>query len=184
MKKVRIGLLLAALMTALLALPSASSAGQNCSGRVHPVETGEEGEPPLAGYAFRCEEAFSTFALVTSEETYGFSTEPEINDAAGNAAPGNTVSNCEGLLPGRGFSCLANYLAGDAIVGGTFATLDGACARNAQGRISLTTWLVVDSPRRRLTTWRLGKTHRCPRPAPAPAAGQPAPAPAAPTRRR
>ena len=160
-------LLLAALAFAV-ALPSAAQAAdtQFCYGKVTPIEVTAERDTG-ATYEFSCAEAVKGFAISTTRPLSAFDVSADVfaGSAAGGALLGDDrVNECEGDIPGLGFTCAGAYSAQGHVVRATFDGMDSPCARDASRHVALSTSLIVMSPAGKLSgPFDLGRTSGCPK---------------------
>lgn len=161
-------LLLAALAFAV-AIPSAAQAAdsQFCYGKVTPIEVTAERDTGAA-YEFSCAEPIKGYAITTTAPLVAFDVAADVFDgsAAGGAIRGDDRFNeCEGEIPGLGFTCAGAYNAQGRMVRATFDGLDSPCARDASRHVVMSTSLVVASPSGKLSgPFDLGRTSGCPKP--------------------
>lgn len=160
---------LLATVAAALALPSAAQAdNQFCYGKVTPIEVSEERDTGAA-YEFSCREAIKGFAISTTVPLSAFDVSADVFDAA---AAGGALRNddrfgeCEGDLPGIGFTCAGSYSGLGHFVRATFDGMESPCARDASRHVALRTSVIVASTAGKLSgPYDLGRTTGCPKPA-------------------
>ena len=161
-------LLLLALAGAF-AIPSAAQAAdsQFCYGKVTPIEPTAERDTG-ANYEFSCAEPVKAFAITTTELLAAFDVSADVFDGstAGGALRGDDRFNeCEGDIPGVGFTCAGTYNAFGRVVKATFDGMDSPCKRDASRHVAMRTSLVVQSPSGKLSgPFDLGRTKGCPKP--------------------
>jgi hypothetical protein len=160
--------LLASVVVALAAPSAAQADNQFCYGKVTPIDVTEERDTG-ATYEFSCREAIKGFAVSTSAPLVSFDVAADVFDgsAAGGALRNDDrFGECEGDLPGLGFTCAGSYTAQGHVVRATFDGLSSPCARDESRHVVMSTSLVVVSPSGKLSgPFDLGRTTGCPKPA-------------------
>lgn len=160
--------LLASVAVALAAPSAAQADNQFCYGKVTPIEVTAERDTG-ATYEFACRESIKGFAISTTQPLAGFDVSADVFDAAaaGGALRGDDrFGECEGDLPGVGFTCAGTYAAQGHIVRAGFDGMDSPCARDASRHVAMRTSIIVVSAAGKLSgPFDLGRTSGCPKPA-------------------
>ena len=157
-------------LAAAAAIPSAAQAAdsQFCYGKVTPIEPTAERDSG-ANFEFSCAEPVKAFALTTTEQLVSFDVAADVFDgtASGGALRGDDRFNeCEGDIPGFGFTCTGAYNGFGRVVKATFDGMESPCKRDASRHVALRTSLVVMSPSGKLSgPFSFGRTSGCPKPA-------------------
>ena len=161
-------LLLVALAGAAAMPPAAQGADEQfCYGKVTPIEATAERDTGAA-YEFSCKLPIKGYAVTTTAPLSSFDVAADVFDgaAAGGALRGDDRFNeCEGELPGLGFTCSGTYFAQGRIVRATFDGMQSPCLRDASRHVAMATSLVVVAPSGKLSgPFNLGRTSGCPKP--------------------
>ena len=152
------------------AIPSAAQAAdtQSCYGKVTPIEPTVERDTG-ASYEFTCAEPIKGFAISTTDDVVSFDVSADIFEGAANGGAlrgDDRFNECEGDIPGLGFTCAGTYFGFGRVIKATFDTMDSPCARDASRHVALRTSLVVQSFSGKLSgPFDLGRTTGCPKPA-------------------
>ena len=135
-KPIAIGL---SALAVAVALPSAAQAADDttCYGKLTAAKTAER-DTGIA-YQWACNAAVKTFALVTTVPTASFDATADVFDPKelGGALRGDDrFGECEGDLPGFGFTCgTGGYGGFSRVTKGEFDTMADPCARDAGRRL-------------------------------------------------
>ena len=160
--------LLASVAVALAAPSAAQADNQFCYGKVTPIDVTEERDTG-ATYEFACREAIKGFAIATTQPLAGFDVSADVFDSVatgGALRSDDRFGECEGDLPGVGFTCAGTYSAQGHIVRAGFDGMSSPCARDASRHVAMSTSLVVVSTSGKLSgPFDLGRTSGCPKPA-------------------
>lgn len=166
-KPIAIGL---SALAVAVALPSAAQAADDmtCYGKLTAAKTAERDTG--VAYQWACNQAVKTFALVTTVPTASFDATADVFDPKelGGALRGDDrFGECEGELPGLGFTCgTGSYGGFSRVTKGEFDTMDDPCARDADRHLRLAASLIVESTSGKLSgPFFLGKVSGCPKPA-------------------
>jgi len=130
----------ASLLVALaLALPAAASAEQNCVGHVARLAPTDDDTFPVE-YKFLCYEPIKGFVLASSKEMTGFNITADVFGTDGVISGTDRFAECEGELPGLGFTCAGTYTAGNKLITSTFAMSEDPCVLPRPS-----TWIAVEA---------------------------------------
>jgi hypothetical protein len=153
-----------------VALPSAAQAAdtQSCYGKLTQAKSAERDTG--VAYQWVCAEAVKSFALVTNAQTASFDATADVFEAkenGGELSGTDRFGECEGDLPGFGFTCGTGAYGGfGRVTKGTFDSMDGPCKRDAARHLILRGSLIVQSAGGKLSgPFDLGKVGGCPKPA-------------------
>lgn len=161
-------LLLLALAGAF-AIPSAAQAAntQSCYGKVTPIKPDAERDTG-ATYEFTCTEPVKAFAVTTTRPLAAFDVAADVFEGSANGGGlrgDDRFNECEGDIPGLGFTCAGSYYGFGRVVRATFDGLNSPCERDASRHVAMSTSLVVASFSGKLSgPYDLGRTTGCPKP--------------------
>ena len=162
-------LLLLALAGAF-AIPSAAQAAdsQSCYGKVTAIEPTAERDTGV-DYAFTCLEPIKSYAITSTADVVSFDVSADVFESPANGGTlrgDDRFNECEGDIPGLGFTCAGAYWGFGRVVKAGFDTMDSPCARDARRHVAMRTSLIVESMSGKLSgPFDLGKTSGCPKPA-------------------
>ena len=166
-KPIAVGLSAVALA---VALPSAAQAadGQSCYGKLTQAKSAERDTG--VAYQWVCAEAVKSFAVVTNVQTASFDATADVFEAkenGGELSAQDRFGECEGDLPGFGFTCATGSYSGfGRVTKGVFDAMDDPCARDASRHLILRASLIVQGANGKLSgPFDLGKVSGCPKPA-------------------
>lgn len=164
-----IAVVLGALAVAV-ALPAVAQASddQSCYGKLTPAMTAERDTG--VAYEWVCTQPVKSFALVTNVQTASFDVTADVFDPkelGGGLRGDDRFGECEGDLPGFGFTCgTGGYGGFGRVTKAQFDAMDNPCARDARRHVILAGSLIVASPTGKLSgPFALGKITGCPKPA-------------------
>jgi hypothetical protein len=138
-----------------VALPSAAQAAdtQSCYGKLTQARSAERDT-----------------GVATNAQTASFDATADVFEAkenGGELSGTDRFGECEGDLPGFGFTCgTGSYGGFGRVTKGTFDSMDGPCKRDAARHLILRGSLIVQSAGGKLSgPFDLGKVSGCPKPA-------------------
>jgi len=166
-KPIAVGLSVLAVAVAVPAVAQASD-DQSCYGKLTPAKTAERDTG--VAYQWVCTQPVKSFALVTNVQTASFDVTADVFDPKelGGALRGDDrFGECEGDLPGFGFTCgTGGYGGFGRVTKAVFDAMDDPCARDAQRHVILRGSLIVAGTTGKLSgPFALGKITGCPKPA-------------------
>jgi hypothetical protein len=153
-----------------VALPAAAQAAdeQSCYGKITPIEKTTERDAGV-DYEFVCAQAIKSFAVTTNVQTTSFDVSADVFDPkelGGDLRGDDRFGECEGDLPGFGFTCAGAYGGFGRVVKATFDTMDDPCARDAGRHVITRALVVTESTSGKLSgPFDLNKINGCPKPA-------------------
>ena len=153
-----------------VALPSVAHAAdeQACYGKLTQARTAERDTG--VGYQWVCTAPVKSFAVATNVPTASFDATSDVFEAkenGGGLSAEDRFGECEGDLPGFGFTCgTGGYGGFGRVTKGAFDTMDDPCARDASRHLLLRASLIVQGAGGKLSgPFDLNKVSGCPKPA-------------------
>jgi hypothetical protein len=160
----RCAMLASAAFAVLLCAPGGASATNtiDCLGSIKLAE--DSPGPDHLGYAFRCSEAITGFAIATNRDVAGFEPEVLVTTGTTNQPAQGEAFGCEGAIPGFGFACPGKASAWNW-GHGDFHTSTAACSKQEGPLVARL--VVTDSDNRISSPFPL-RSVKCAKPKPKP----------------
>ena len=93
-------------------------------------------------YSFGCNKVISSFSLITTQSLDYFNSRSElVKRSNGSPSEEGTAYECQGEIPGDGFSCVGGEQPRSTFASGDFGTVDRPC--NGGRKSVLRAWVVV-----------------------------------------